>query len=436
MLQENDDMEELLRKAAENYPLKTDNADWEKVRLALAAEAPSVAPVKNKNYRGLWLLLLLLPLGWAGYHYFSEQAPVSKTATIPYGKTKDKKISETSATSDNNQPAAQNKKQEDENVTQQSTDQTAKQIPVGVHGTTAFVNGNRNKKVVVRGRTSVAIGPATDENPDAATETNNSQANDKPAFPKNKEVSGEGDNKTGNDKSNDIISPKEKETVTTTGQVNEDAKQDKKLTKDKSPSKKVKNHCLYAGVLVAPDLSTVKFQSVKNTGLNKGVIIGYRINKKLGIETGVMWDRKFYYSEGKYFNTGKIYLPPNAKITDVTGNCKMIELPVNVRYNVKSSAKATWFSTAGLSSYFMKQESYRYTIVSTGAPYPYNKTYKESSQYLLSVVNLTVGYDRSLGKVATLRIEPYVKLPLKGVGMGSLPITSLGVNLGITKKIF
>ena len=68
MLRENDDMDELLRKAADNYPLKTDNADWKKVRSDLVAKGMSNAPTKNKNRRSLWLLLLL-PLGWAVYYY-------------------------------------------------------------------------------------------------------------------------------------------------------------------------------------------------------------------------------------------------------------------------------------------------------------------------------------------------------------------------------
>ena len=28
---------------------------------------------------------------------------------------------------------------------------------------------------------------------------------------------------------------------------------------------------------------------------------GYRFNKHFAIETGLLWDKKFYYTEGKYF---------------------------------------------------------------------------------------------------------------------------------------
>ncbi|MBD0368482.1 MAG: hypothetical protein ICV53_20555, partial [Flavisolibacter sp.] len=42
----NNDMEELMRKAAEHYPLKPVGADWEKVAKELTAERESEAPKK------------------------------------------------------------------------------------------------------------------------------------------------------------------------------------------------------------------------------------------------------------------------------------------------------------------------------------------------------------------------------------------------------
>jgi len=61
----NDDMDEVFRRAAENYPLDTNSANWNKVLSALQGmETPNPIPEKkgNKNRRFLWLLLLL-PLG-------------------------------------------------------------------------------------------------------------------------------------------------------------------------------------------------------------------------------------------------------------------------------------------------------------------------------------------------------------------------------------
>src|SRR4051812_10188779 len=74
MQQVNDDMDELYSKAAENYPLNTNTADWEKLRKKLAGipgEPVITTTEKKNNYRTLLLLVLLIPAGLIGYRYFS-----------------------------------------------------------------------------------------------------------------------------------------------------------------------------------------------------------------------------------------------------------------------------------------------------------------------------------------------------------------------------
>src|SRR5574337_856772 len=76
----NDDMDELFRRAAENYPLDTKGADWSKVVAALQGEAQEKTipeKKKNKNGRLLWLLLLL-PLGLICNQLYSPGASDGK----------------------------------------------------------------------------------------------------------------------------------------------------------------------------------------------------------------------------------------------------------------------------------------------------------------------------------------------------------------------
>src|SRR4051812_28080213 len=59
MLNLNDDMDDLIRQAADDYPLKIEGKDWDKV-LGAMSSATQVQPGKGKKY--WWLLLLFLPL--------------------------------------------------------------------------------------------------------------------------------------------------------------------------------------------------------------------------------------------------------------------------------------------------------------------------------------------------------------------------------------
>ncbi len=61
----NDDMDELFRRASDEYPLNTNGADWNKVLQQLHHTNTDLPKDNNKkkNYNFLWLLLLL-PIGF------------------------------------------------------------------------------------------------------------------------------------------------------------------------------------------------------------------------------------------------------------------------------------------------------------------------------------------------------------------------------------
>jgi hypothetical protein len=97
-----------------------------------------------------------------------------------------------------------------------------------------------------------------------------------------------------------------------------------------------------------------------------------------------------------------------------------------------------WFGTAGLSTYFMSKEKYTYA-------YDYNWTgptdyshwnINKPSQYWFSILNLSAGFEQRIGKIGNLRLEPYVRVPLSGIGTGRLSIMSAGLNIGFTHQLW
>ena len=51
-------------------------------------------------------------------------------------------------------------------------------------------------------------------------------------------------------------------------------------------------------------------------------------------------------------------------------------------------------------------------------------------------MQFSAGYSRKIGKSTDLRLEPYVKLPLSGLGYGELRFWSTGMHVGVTRKLF
>ncbi|SFO59813.1 Outer membrane protein beta-barrel domain-containing protein [Chitinophaga sp. YR627] len=192
---------------------------------------------------------------------------------------------------------------------------------------------------------------------------------------------------------------------------------------------------LYYGLVFSPDLTTVKFQRTSNVGYNVGLLAGYRFGKKLAVETGVLYERKFYYSTGEYFNTKKTPWPADMDLINVDGWCNMYEIPVNVRFTFATGEKSSWYANAGMSSYIMKKQKYDYSYKYYGQYGERNWTYRKTTADWFSIIHLGVGYERPVGVLGTLRVEPYVKIPSRGIGIGDLPVTSVGMNIGLTRPL-
>jgi len=189
---------------------------------------------------------------------------------------------------------------------------------------------------------------------------------------------------------------------------------------------------LYVGLVTGPDISTVKMQSVKGIGYTLGFLAGYRFKKNIAVEAGIFWDKKKYFSDGKYFDKTKTSIPSYVMLNWLDGDCTMWEIPVTVRYSFRQKKNSGFFAAAGLTSYIMKKENYDYLATHNNMSYEGYKSYNNSGTNFLSVMSLCLGYEHNIGSSTKLRVEPYLKIPLKGLGIGSMPITSSGLYIGIT----
>jgi hypothetical protein len=206
-------------------------------------------------------------------------------------------------------------------------------------------------------------------------------------------------------------------------------------TVKKVPGKKDKiKQPLELGLMAGPDKSTVAFGPLDKTGYIFGLQLGYRFSNRWSVNTGIIYTKKFYKADGKDFN----YKNPNWnwELDKVKGNCSMFEIPVNVRYDIAFNDKRRWFVSTGLSTYLMDNEYYSLQYIgASGNPYPPIPLNTDSnSNYLFSIVNLSAGMERSLGKHFSIQAEPYLKVPLKGLGTGSIRMNSYGVLFTLKYK--
>lgn len=412
----NDDMDELFRRAAQDYPLNTGGAAWEKVQKALEEPpAGGERPSGRNNRRHLLWLLLLLPLPWICTHDNDKGA---KGISQAPAATQEKSYPQVKLT-----PSP---------VAEKNTAILPKSISGSpfTSSSTPTAAASINSKAVLFTSSRRAQNPATVEEIQTgeAEGVMDKKESEGVALQPQRVESASGaidESLTVTEKKEESMAPAKEEADTLTA----------------APPAKPKEQAprrprFYAGVVGGADLTSVEMQKVTKLGYDLGGVIGYAINERWSVEAGLLSSEKAYYSSGEHLY--KAYLLPGTQLREAEGDCRMWEVPLVVRYRFHPEKQNGWFVSAGSSSYFMKKESYDYTYyyTATGQEVKRSRSYNSDSRHLFAAAQLSGGYSRRVGRALDVRIEPYLKLPLRKVGYYDLPLTSFGVHAGITKKLF
>ncbi|MGN6265891.1 MAG: hypothetical protein ACTHM5_09465 [Ginsengibacter sp.] len=202
----------------------------------------------------------------------------------------------------------------------------------------------------------------------------------------------------------------------------------------KTPSGFINNFGV--SISAGPDISGVHANKIgRLTGIF-GVGLNYTVSKNFSIRSGFYISKKIYSVDGNDYNlqggnTGYGYLE------NVDANCMVYEIPLKIDYNFKSLKNHSWFISTGLSSYLMKKENYDY-YYKTPAGQLYNKDYtiNNKNKHFFSVVSFSAGYQYYLNNQFSIAAEPYINLPLKGIGEGKVKLNSGGILLTLKMKPF
>lgn len=227
---------------------------------------------------------------------------------------------------------------------------------------------------------------------------------------------------------------------------NEKAEKNKVITKNetvtKSNARKIKGQVhqfaqnFSIGVVTGPDVSGVKLNNTGKLTFIIGAQVAYRIAHKFTLRSGFLIEKKIYsVGPGEYHS--QLYNPASNYLKTVGANCTISEVPLTLSYNFSKAKKHEWFVSGGLSSYFMKKESYEYFY-----KYPSGNTYTKyysvsnKNKHYFSVVDLSAGYSHPINKRMSFAVEPYLKLPVTGIGVGKIKLNSAGVLFSLNFKAF
>jgi opacity protein-like surface antigen len=418
----NSDMDELFRKAADHYPLKTDNANWDKISEALDAPEEDKPAAFSFGKTAVAFVILMLLAGTTCYFIMNDKteekntavkiiAPAKKTTTAVTKITTEKK------STNNIVPAIVGPSL---TVNEKNTVNNLRSVPVKMSA-----SGGTSEPADLSLKTISQQDKATVAKTDA-TETNKSPVIAKiDAVEKRTEQT---------EVTSEIIKTAPTKQAVTEKKENEKTGEVNKATVVKS--EKSKKSTLYMIAVAGLDKSHVALQRFSKLGTSYGLTAGFNLNSHFSIEAGLLSSSKKYYTGAQYFNTAKLNSPAYVKWRNFEGECRMLEIPVVIRYNFDAGKNAQWFLTGGVSSYLMRKEIYDYHYDAYGQAKTGTNTYNNSSKDWLSALHISGGVETNLSKKSSLRIEPYIRIPVKKMGYGDLPISSMGINFGIRRNLF
>lgn len=182
---------------------------------------------------------------------------------------------------------------------------------------------------------------------------------------------------------------------------------------------------------LSPDLSFIPSNKIFKVGNNWAAILEYRFNKRFSIQTGVIRSMKYYGALPSQYEWNAYWTMPSP-LKDIDATCKMLDIPLNLRYDIWQKYRSRWFVSGGFTSYIMLKEEYRYNYENPTDPNIKRRSWEgKTGTYPFSVLNLSAGYERQLFRRLTFQAEPFFKAPLGKVGYGKVRLATAGVFFSV-----
>ncbi|MBY0542626.1 MAG: PorT family protein, partial [Sphingobacteriaceae bacterium] len=213
--------------------------------------------------------------------------------------------------------------------------------------------------------------------------------------------------------------------------TNEIGEAEEKLIKNIKAKRKIP---ISLAISAGPDLNSTSSIIGGKTSIAVGVGISVGLTKKLSLQTGLIYGSKNYTAEGYDYTFNNPNIP--ATIESIQALCKVLEIPLKASYLLNENKKRSIEFNAGLSSYLMLKENYVFKYTAASGRKDRTNQVVNANQHLFSVVELSATYNLKLkNKKFAFGIEPYVKIPLGGVGEGNILLKSSGVSLKLRYDI-
>ncbi len=192
------------------------------------------------------------------------------------------------------------------------------------------------------------------------------------------------------------------------------------------------------GLVVSPDLNSTGLGEEWKVSAQIGVGTYFKIGRRLLLNMNVLYADKGYTAGGYDYNPPEgywDYFTNGAIPQEVDATCRIIDIPLNLSYLINPNAKFRVSVGTGLSSFIILNESYAYKFTDGSVSGAEGWSTKDNSAAWAGYWNLNAGIETRLMNRWDIRMEPYLRVPLKGVGYGKVDLYGSGVLFVLKRHI-
>jgi hypothetical protein len=194
-----------------------------------------------------------------------------------------------------------------------------------------------------------------------------------------------------------------------------------------SPSNGATRPIFAITAIASSDMNGTSPLNSGRVGGNFGALFGIT-SGKWTFSTGGMYSIKPYQESFADYHTPYQFQTNPAS---VGANCRMIDIPLDVNYQVYRKGVDKFTVGTGLSSYIILREDYTFNYTNPYAYGPAGYSVINRNRNIMSILNLDVTYERRINSRFGLVLQPYYKLPLTSVGASEVKLQSTGVAVGL-----
>lgn len=181
------------------------------------------------------------------------------------------------------------------------------------------------------------------------------------------------------------------------------------------------------GIGYSPDFSTVGIGNFVSPGSRWSVVAEYGFFKRFVLSTGIVLVNNKYEAYGEDYHAPARYWRKGIVAEEAYGECRMIDIPLNLRYNVLQKGKNMVFINAGASTYFVTKEDYYFHYEQEDPELPTHWGTDKTTIYPFGIINLSIGYEYEFTRRSGIQIEPFIKIPTTGIGWGNVDLHTMGI---------